>query len=236
MWQKLTLLLSLTLLLLASVSFVDGASGIATKLQNKRGNEPDQAPTFKVKNPKISLGPHLAPATFPHDNPFNLTEQDALNLDIKIIPVDNDHWDALVRSTGLDESTTGKNGNRLKQAHQREFNPPDPTDWCTPNKNTSQCMFGAWCHSQSNINVPNRAWVFYNDCELTGDLHPWQWSAWMDIYSGLPWVTIFYINPTRWPILKYAGRKWDGWSKGWEIYYPYRTNGIYYYRRYFDCS
>lgn len=182
---------------------------------------------------QLTLGPHLAPATFHHENPFNITEQEAIKRGIKLIPIDPEHWNALLAASNLNNTTSSPD---ISELRRREVDPPDPTDWCTPNKDPSQCMFGAWCHEMSNRDVPNRAWVFYNDCELTGDLHPWTWGVWHDIFSGLRWVTVFFINQMRYPTLKYAGREWGSWDDGWELYYPYGTMGMYYYRRYFDCS
>lgn len=230
-------LMAAALTLFTSVSVAAASNANATNLNIQGDNLPEQPYTKDApaqSSSKLSLGLHLAPATFPHDNPFNMTEEHALKHGIKVIPVSEEHWNALVNSTNLDDSATG-DAHDLQRV-RREVDPPDPTDWCTPNKDPSQCMFGAWCHEMSRKDVPNHAWVFYNDCELTGDLHPWAWTNWENIYSGLPWVTVFYVHPMYRPWLKYAGREWTYRAKGWELYYPYGTAGQYYYRRYFDCS
>ncbi|KAF9881957.1 hypothetical protein CkaCkLH20_01103 [Colletotrichum karsti] len=238
MWHETSLFLTtIVIILLASVDAFDSSKAIATTLANEGGMLSAQAYVRDASakgHSKFALGLHLAPNTFPHDNPFNITEDHALEYGIKLIPVDKEHWNTLVNITNLNDSAASETHNL--QRTRREIDPPNPTDWCTPNKNPSQCTFGAWCHEISRKDVPNRAWVFYNDCELTGDLHPWAWGSWEDVYSGLPWVTVFYVHPMYRPRLKYAGREWNNYAKGWELYYPYGTDGQYYYRRYFDCS
>ncbi|KAF6841964.1 hypothetical protein CPLU01_00057 [Colletotrichum plurivorum] len=247
MWRNIiSISWAVCILLLVGTDCVHAMGGIANHVEAEQSGLSEQTliANHKGQGPsKFALGPHLEPKAFHHDNPFNITEEEALKLGLKLIPVEDDHWDALINSSGFDNPTTG-NINTLKLGRRDdddddddEPGAPDPTDWCTPNKNTTQCTFGTWCHSMSNRKKPNRAWVFYNDCELTGELHPFSWTEWHDIYSGLPWVTVFSVSAMSRPTLRYAGREWDNWANGWELYYPYSPmNGICYYRRYFDCS
>ncbi|TEA20838.1 hypothetical protein C8034_v008219 [Colletotrichum sidae] len=183
-----------------------------------------------------TLGVHLAPRTFPQDNPLNITEEQALELGISIIPVDKGHWDALVTSSGLDTPSPPSYDLSRREHNREEVNPPDPTDWCTPIASDNQCTFGVWSHEMQYTDRPNRAWLFDRNCKLIGDHHPWEWDNWENMYSGLPWVTIFRMSRTKYPELKYAGRGWGPLDPGWELYFPFGEVNLFYYRRSFDCS
>ncbi|WYZ45411.1 hypothetical protein EsH8_VIII_000727 [Colletotrichum jinshuiense] len=248
MWHEaIPMLLAVALTLLTSVKT---AAAMGTIIDLKTAHNPeelagnDDPSKFFDKRlfPKLALGYHLEPRTFPHDNPFNITEEEALKHGWKLFPVDPEHWDALVNNTHLnleyqpieDDLPLQRRG--CTENIDREKNPPDPTDWCTPSKNPKDCMFILWLHDGGNYYFPNRAWIFDNTCEFIGSKVPFPWGDWQEVCSRLRWVTLFWVNRQLWPHLAYAGRYYNSWDSGWELWYPDDNPTHFMYRRYFDCS
>ncbi|KAK1995485.1 hypothetical protein LX36DRAFT_659560 [Colletotrichum falcatum] len=249
MWPKgMAILSAAALELLTSVDIVAAAAagGIANV---KIGTDvPVEARIINLPAKlKRSIGPHLEPKTFPHDNPLNITEEEARKHGHKVIPVERDLWDELVESAGIN-SDYHKNASLSKRAEcgknwDEDWDPPNPTDWCTPSRNTGECMLGIWCNAWFPItsDQPSRGWVFDNTCEWIGENVPAAFYDWQEICSKLKYVTLFWMHPSRWPHMAYAGNYYSSWDDGWEIYYPHGKEGTqhppnYYYRRYFDCS
>ncbi|KAK1594401.1 uncharacterized protein LY79DRAFT_668677 [Colletotrichum navitas] len=245
MWHKgVAILSAAALTLLTRVDLVAATGGIVNV---KHGTTLPVEPRILnlPAKPKRSIGSHLEPKTFPHDNPFNITEEEARKHGHKIIPVENDLWDELVESAGIDRDYH-KNASLSKRAAcgknwDDDYDPPNPTDWCTPIRNTGECMLGLWVNRLVPHRGPNRGWVFDNTCEWIGENVPAAYYDWQEICSKLKYVTLFFINPDRWPHMAYAGHYYSSWDAGWEIYYPHGKEGTrhpprYYYRRYFNCS
>ncbi|GJC88290.1 hypothetical protein ColLi_11128 [Colletotrichum liriopes] len=220
MWHKAILVLSaVAFALLTSVNTVI-ATGAITNVNI------DTAHSMEVR--VANLPPKLERSIdIPHDNPLNITEEEARKHGHKLIPVERDLWDELVESAGINSdhhrnasSSTGRSLAQCGKNWDEDWDPPDPTDWCTPSKNPGECMLGLWCNAwwPGFRDQPSRGWVFDNTCEWIGENVPAAWYDWQEICSKLK-----YLCP------------------GWEIYYPRGKEGTqhppsYYYRRYFDCS
>ncbi|EFQ27613.1 hypothetical protein CGRA01v4_03022 [Colletotrichum graminicola] len=245
MWHKeMAILSAAASAVLASVDLVAATGGIANVEHGTTLPVESRILDLPAK-PKRSIGPHLESKTFPHDNPFNITEEEARKHGHKIIPVESDLWDELVESSGINRDHR-KNASLSKRAKcgknwDDDDDPPNPTDWCTPIRNTGTCMLGLWVNRLVPHTGPNRGWVFDNTCEWIGENVPAAYYDWQEICSKLKYVTLFFINPDRWPYMAYAGHYYSSWDAGWELYYPGGKEGTrhpprYYYRRYFNCS
>ncbi|KZL65341.1 zinc-binding dehydrogenase [Colletotrichum incanum] len=250
MWHKAILILStVAFALLASVDAVV-ATGAITNVNTDTSHSMEVRVANLPSKLERSIGSHLAPKAFPHDNPLNITEEEARKHGHKLIPVERDLWDELVKSAGINSdyhrnvsSSTGSSLAPCGKNWDEDWDPPDPTDWCTPSKNSGECMLGLWCNAwwPGFRDQPSRGWVFDNTCEWIGENVPAAWYDWQEICSKLKYVTLFWMHPQRWPHMAYAGHYYDSYAPGWEIYYPRGKEGTqhppsYYYRRYFDCS
>ncbi|OHE98793.1 hypothetical protein CORC01_05882 [Colletotrichum orchidophilum] len=257
MWHKaIFVITAVTLMLLTSVNVVAATGAIADF--NTIDVSTEATFTDVLSKRDLSIGPHLAPMDFPHDNPLNITEEEALKYEHKVIPVDKEIWDHLVKTNGLDrerqliEENTEEYNESLSIINKRvpcgrnndlEKNPPDPQNWCTPSPVFGDCQLGLWCQADQPgfRNVPSRGWVFNNACDLIGENVPFHWADWQEICGALPYVTLFFAHRDRWPHMAYAGKYYSSYTPGWEIYYPGIPEGgeypaSYYYRRTFDCS
>ncbi|KAK1974878.1 hypothetical protein LZ30DRAFT_606999 [Colletotrichum cereale] len=242
----MAILSAAALALLTSVDLVAGGGGIASGTTH-----PVEARIINLPAKlKRSIGSHLAPKTFPHDNPLNMTEEEAHKHGHKLIPVERDLWDELVESAGINSdhysNASLSKRNTLAACGKNwdeDWDPPDPTDWCTPSKDPGECMLGIWCNAwwPGIRDQPSRGWVFDHTCEWIGENVPAAFYDWQEICSKLKYVTLFWMHPQRWPHMAYAGHYYSSYDSGWEIYYPHGKEGTqhppnYYYRRYFNCS
>ncbi|KAK1720734.1 hypothetical protein BDP67DRAFT_551592 [Colletotrichum lupini] len=258
MWHKaMFVVTALALMFFSGINVVAATGGIA----NLNTAETPTEATFSngLSKRNFSIGPHLAPRDFPHDNPLNITEEEALKHGHKVIPVNKEIWAHLVKTAGLDRkretieynpeqhdeslSSIGKRVPRCGENYDLEKEPPDPQNWCTPSPIVGDCQLGIWCQADwpGWRQWPSRGWVFNNACQLFGENVPFQWGDWQPICSPLPYVTLFFAHKDRWPHMAYGGKYYNSYAPGWEIYYPESPEGgsfpaSYYYHRTFDCS
>ncbi|KAK1641172.1 hypothetical protein BDP81DRAFT_446112 [Colletotrichum phormii] len=239
MWHKaMFVVMAVALMLSASVNVVAATGSIADL--NTVGVSTEDTFSNGLSKRNFALGPHLAPRDFPHDNPLNITEEEALKHGHKIIPVNKEMWAHLIKTAGLDReyepieydpeqhneslSSIDKRQPKCGTNYDLEKEPPDPQNWCTPSPIVGDCQLGLWCQADwpGWAQWPSRGWVFNNACDHIGENVPFQWDDWQPICSPLPYVTLFF-------------------APGWEIYYPGEPDGgpfpaSYYYHRTFDCS